>query len=88
LPAVQDGFIWLEIIGVVTLLISVYYNPRAAMTMYLRDGDTGMDRESWPDLIWGLIALTMVTLSIVPVRIQGSSDKVVPVRVVISQSCS
>jgi NADH-quinone oxidoreductase subunit N len=64
--AIEGGFIWLAIIGVLTSLISAYYYLRVVVTMYMREGDPETHREPWLDLTWGLAALATVLLSFIP----------------------
>ena len=63
---IDDGFIWLAIIGVVTSLISVYYYLRVVVTMYMHEGEPTVEREFWLDFTWGLSALATVVLSFIP----------------------
>ncbi len=64
--AIDGGFIWLAIIGVVTSLISAYYYLRVVVNMYMRDGEPTIEREFWLDFTWGAAALVTVIVSLVP----------------------
>ncbi|MGC1379039.1 MAG: NADH-quinone oxidoreductase subunit N [Anaerolineales bacterium] len=64
--AVQGGFYWLAIIGVLTSLISAYYYLRVVVTMYMRDGDPQLTRERWLELTVGAMAALVVLASLFP----------------------
>jgi NADH-quinone oxidoreductase subunit N len=60
------GYIWLAIIGVVTSLVSAYYYLRVVVTMYMKDGDPVIERETWLGLTIGVTAVLTVIISLVP----------------------
>jgi NADH-quinone oxidoreductase subunit N len=60
------GFTWLAIIGVVTSLISAYYYLRVVVTMYMKDGEPEIERETWLGLTTGVTAVVTVIVSLVP----------------------
>jgi NADH-quinone oxidoreductase subunit N len=64
--AMQGGYYWLAIVGVLTSLISAYYYLRVVVTMYMRDGEPEHAREFWINLTWGGAAVLTVVLSFVP----------------------
>ena len=63
---IEGGFTWLAIIGVLTSLVSAYYYLRVVVTMYMRDGEPGTERETWLDLTTAFTALVTVVASFVP----------------------
>jgi NADH-quinone oxidoreductase subunit N len=63
---IAGGFTGLAIIGVLTSLVSAYYNLRVVVTMYMKDGEPTTERETWLDLSTGATALLTVVLSLVP----------------------
>ena len=67
--AIEGGFVWLAIIGVLTSLISAYYYLRVVVMMYMREGDPETSPEPWLDLTWGLTALATVILSFLPMAL-------------------
>jgi NADH-quinone oxidoreductase subunit N len=64
--AIEGGFIWLAVIGVLTSLISAYYYLRVVVVMWMREGDPQSEREPWLDLTWIVSALATVLLSLFP----------------------
>ncbi len=60
------GFTWLAIIGVVTSLVSAYYYLRVVVTMYMKDGEPEIERETWLGLTTGVTAVITVVVSLVP----------------------
>jgi NADH-quinone oxidoreductase subunit N len=60
------GFTWLAIIGVVTSLVSAYYYLRVVVTMYMKDGEPVIERETWLGLTTGVTAVVTVVVSLVP----------------------
>jgi NADH-quinone oxidoreductase subunit N len=63
---IDGGFIWLAIIGVVTSLVSAFYYLRVVVTMYMKDGEPAIERETWLSLTTGLTAVLTVLVSIMP----------------------
>ncbi|MCX6067590.1 MAG: NADH-quinone oxidoreductase subunit N [Chloroflexi bacterium] len=43
----EGGVYWLALVGVVTSLISAYYYLRVVVTMYMKDGEPQVTRETW-----------------------------------------
>ena len=64
--AIQGGFIWLAIIGVVTSLISAYYYLRVVVTMFMQEGEPETEREFWLGFTTAGTALVTVLVSLVP----------------------
>jgi NADH-quinone oxidoreductase subunit N len=60
------GFTWLAIIGVLTSLVSAYYYLRVVVTMYMKDGDPVLERETWLDITVVATAVLTVAVSFVP----------------------
>lgn len=63
---VQGGFYGLAVIGVLTSLISAYYYLRVVVTMYMREGQPEVVRETWLNLTWGVTAVLTVLLALAP----------------------
>jgi NADH-quinone oxidoreductase subunit N len=63
---VQGGFYWLAVIGVLTSLISAYYYLRVVVTMYMREGQPEVVRETWLNLTWGITSVLTVLLALAP----------------------
>ena len=63
---IAGGYTWLAIIGVLTSLVSAYYYLRVVVTMYMKDGDPVIERETWLTLTTGATALVTVVVSLLP----------------------
>jgi NADH-quinone oxidoreductase subunit N len=63
---IDGGFTGLAIIGVLTSLISAFYYLRVVVTMYMKDGDPTIERETWLGLATGATAVLTVVVSLVP----------------------
>jgi len=64
--ALEGGFMFLAIIGVLTSVVSAYYYLRVVVTMFMRDGDPQVTRESWLEITIGATALLTVLVSLSP----------------------
>jgi len=64
--AIDGGFTWLAIIGVLTSLVSAFYYLRVVVTMYMKDGEPETERETWLGLTTGATAFLTVAVSLVP----------------------
>ena len=64
--AIEGGFIWLAVIGVLTSLISAYYYLRVVVTMYMREGNPEASRETWLNLTTLATAVATIVISLVP----------------------
>ncbi|HTP02533.1 MAG TPA: NADH-quinone oxidoreductase subunit N [Anaerolineales bacterium] len=64
--AIQGQFYLLAVIGVLTSLISAYYYLRVVVIMYMRDGEPETVREPWLNFAWGLAAVLVVVVSLIP----------------------
>jgi len=63
---ISGGYIWLAIIGVLTSLVSAYYYLRVVVTMYMRDGEPVIERETWLTVTTAATAIITVVVSLVP----------------------
>jgi NADH-quinone oxidoreductase subunit N len=64
--AIEGGFIWLAVIGVLTSLISAYYYLRVVVTMYMRAGDGDVETEPWLSFTTTITAVATVVLQFLP----------------------
>lgn len=62
----EGGVYWLALVGVVTSLISAYYYLRVVVTMYMKDGQPHVTRETWLEFAIGASAVLTVVISLVP----------------------
>lgn len=67
--AVEGGFIWLALIGLLTSLVSAYYYLRVVVVMFMREGKPELAPGRWAPLITGLTAAAVVGLSFFPAPI-------------------
>jgi len=64
--AIEGGFIWLAVIGVLTSLVSAFYYLRVVVAMYMKDGEPKTDQETWLGFATGLAAIVTVVVSVIP----------------------
>lgn len=64
--AIEGGFLWLAIIGLLTSLASAFYYLRVIVKMYFQEGDPHVRRNLWTTLIAVLAALLVIGLAFVP----------------------
>jgi NADH-quinone oxidoreductase subunit N len=64
--AIEGGFIWLAVIGVLTSLISAYYYLRVVVVMYMREGESAAEGEGWLSLTTVITAVATVVLQFLP----------------------
>jgi NADH-quinone oxidoreductase subunit N len=64
--AIESGYIWLAVIGVLTSLISAYYYLRVVVMMFMRDGAPEVERDIWLDFTVGAMAIATVIITFVP----------------------
>jgi NADH-quinone oxidoreductase subunit N len=64
--AIEGGFIWLAIIGVLTSVISAYYYLRVVVNMYMKEGDPTVENETWLGFTTAITAIATVVVSLVP----------------------
>lgn len=67
--AVDAGYTWLALIGLLTSLVSAYYYMRVVVVMFMRSGEPRVRRDSWLSLVVLGAALAVVALSVVPGRL-------------------
>lgn len=70
LAAIQEGYTWLAIVGVLASVIGVYYYIRVIIYMYFYDGDVTLEAE--PSYI-GMTALVLAALAVLQMGIFPST---------------
>lgn len=60
------GFYGLALIGVLTTLVSAYFYLRVVVTMYMREGQPEIVRETWLNITWGATAVLTILLALAP----------------------
>jgi NADH-quinone oxidoreductase subunit N len=63
--ALEGGYVWLAIIGVLTSLISAYYYLRVVVVMYMQEGNPVARSETWLNLIAGVSGVVTLLLIVV-----------------------
>jgi NADH-quinone oxidoreductase subunit N len=64
--ALEGGYIWLAIIGVMTSLISAYYYLRVVIVMYTQEGNPVARSETWLNItaaVSGICTLLLIVIS-------------------------
>jgi NADH-quinone oxidoreductase subunit N len=64
--AIQGGFIWLAVIGLLASLVSAYYYLRVIVMMYMKPGDPEINHDLWVHIIAITCALLVVGVSFLP----------------------
>jgi NADH-quinone oxidoreductase subunit N len=64
--AIQGGFIWLAVIGLLASLVSAYYYLRVIVMMYMKPGDPEISHDLWLRIIAIVCALLVVGVSFMP----------------------
>ncbi len=64
--AIDAGYMWLALVGVVTSLISAYYYLRVIIVMYMQDGDVEADLPWTLSLAVGLTTIATFVFGVIP----------------------
>jgi NADH-quinone oxidoreductase subunit N len=64
--AVEGGYPWLALIGLLTSVVSAYYYLRVVVIMYMRPGEPQASKSFWLNLVTIGSALAVVGLSFIP----------------------
>lgn len=64
--AIDGGFLWLAILGLLTSLVSAWYYLRIIVVMYMRDGNPEVSRELWVNLVPSVLALALIVIGLLP----------------------
>jgi NADH-quinone oxidoreductase subunit N len=64
--AIQGGFIWLAVIGLLASLVSAYYYLRVIVMMYMKPGNPEISHDLWVQIIAITCALLVVGVSFLP----------------------
>ncbi len=64
--AIEGGYLWLAIIGLLTSLASAWYYLRVVVVMYMNDGSPEVSREFWVNLIPFVMAVALVVVGLIP----------------------
>lgn len=67
--AMDAGFIWLAVVGVITSLVSAYYYLRVIVTMWMQDGDTPVQLTPLLQGVVWVTAIASFVLGILPASI-------------------
>ncbi len=75
--AIEGGFIWLAVIGLLTSLVSAYYYLRVVVMMFFREGEPDLKYSFWSAFVLFFSALCILVLSFFPETVFGLADKAV-----------
>jgi NADH-quinone oxidoreductase subunit N len=67
--AVDGGFVWLALIGLLTSLVSAFYYLRVVVVMFMKNGEPELAPGRWIPIMTGLTAVGVVGLSFFPTPI-------------------
>jgi len=64
--AIEGGYLWLAIIGLLTSLASAWYYLRVVVVMYMQDGSPEASKEFWLNLIPFMAAIALLLIGLIP----------------------
>jgi NADH-quinone oxidoreductase subunit N len=64
--AIEGGYTWLAILGLLTSLVSAGYYLRVIVAMYMRPGEASASREFWVNLVPLVCALALIVIGLMP----------------------
>lgn len=64
--AIEGGYLWLAILGLMTSLVSAWYYLRVVVMMYMRPGEPQVDAEFWVTLTALVCAVALVIVGLFP----------------------
>jgi NADH-quinone oxidoreductase subunit N len=64
--ALESGYLWLAIIGVLTSVFSAYYYLRIVVVMFMRDGEATANLRPTLNLALGITAIATLLFGILP----------------------
>jgi NADH-quinone oxidoreductase subunit N len=73
--AIQGGFIWLAVIGLLTSLVSAYYYLRVVVMMFFREGEPDLKYNFWAGVVLFFSTLCILVLSFFPGTMFGLASQ-------------
>jgi len=73
--AIQGGFIWLAVIGLLTSLVSAYYYLRVVVMMFFREGEPDLKYNFWGGMVLFFSTLCILVLSFFPGTMFGLASQ-------------
>lgn len=73
--AIEAGYLWLALVGVVTSLISAFYYLRVIMVMWMKPGDGYALTPRALNVVIGVTALATFVLGIVPAPLMSAAER-------------
>ena len=73
--AIDAGYMWLAIVGVITSLVSAFYYLRVVMVMWMRAGEGAAATSNALNVVVGLAALATFILGILPGPVLAAAEK-------------
>jgi len=73
--AIDAGFMWLAVIGVITSLVSAFYYLRIVMVMWMKSGEGAATTSRSLNLIVGLAALVTFVMGLVPNYLIAAAER-------------
>ena len=67
--AIDGGYLWLAIVGLITSVVSAYYYLRVVMVMFMKAGDPEAAPDPWGRVLVAGLAAAVVLLSLLPGRL-------------------
>lgn len=64
--ALEGGYLWLVILGLLTSLVSAWYYLRVMVVMYMHTGNPPASKEFWVNLVPLLCAVSLILIGLLP----------------------
>jgi NADH-quinone oxidoreductase subunit N len=69
--ALEAGYLWLVILGLLTSLVSAWYYLRVIVVMYMRTGNPAVSKEFWVNLMPLLCAVSLILVGLMPAQLMN-----------------
>jgi NADH-quinone oxidoreductase subunit N len=73
--AIQGGFTWLAVLGLITSLVSAYYYLRVVVMMFFREGEPDLKYNFWAGVVLFFSTLCILVLSFFPGTVFGLASQ-------------
>ncbi|NMD31667.1 MAG: NADH-quinone oxidoreductase subunit N, partial [Chloroflexi bacterium] len=64
--AIDSGYLWLAIVGLITSVVSAFYYLKVVMMMYMKPGEPEITRQTWSTVLAVGLAVVVILLAFLP----------------------
>ena len=64
--AIDSGYLWLAIVGLITSVVSAFYYLKVVMMMYMKPGEPEIARQTWSTVLAVGLAVVVILLAFLP----------------------